>query len=159
MIEHADDAAVDRLSHDEAPTWACFPTARNEREWRKLAPPSLVPCADCLPDYQAQMIREGRCRHPGAVFAVVDGEVVGRIRGRFGSSQYAFRTAADPRVSRLSLQLAEELFGREAAAALLGLRESSMPAYRNGGRLLPVAKLTALHHAIRAAARLIAARS
>jgi hypothetical protein len=47
------------------------------------------PCTDCTPQYQARMIREGRCEHPDTLFSVRAG---GGVEGKWSkkkSSQQA----------------------------------------------------------------------
>lgn len=105
------------------------------------------------------MIRAGRCRHPGVVFEHVDGELVGLIPSRFGVARFGSRTTADPITSKIGLQLAIALFGKAAAAGLVGLTVGSLPAYQRGSRVLPQAKVVMLQSAIRIAARLVTAQA
>lgn len=39
-------------------------------------------CLDCTPEYQREMMGEGRCRHSNVRFVHIDGGVEGRIRGK-----------------------------------------------------------------------------
>lgn len=47
--------------------WACFP---DDGSWRLyvLSRKVVLPCLDCCPAYQAEMLALGRCRHPEAEF-------------------------------------------------------------------------------------------
>ena len=53
----------------------CFDSRKQWYRWRVIAISdvsslnSSAYCADCTPEYQARMIRAGRCEHPGTVFA------------------------------------------------------------------------------------------
>ena len=43
--------------------------------------PTKKYCHDCTPEYQREMVSEGRCRHSSVWFVHIDGGVEGRIRG------------------------------------------------------------------------------
>ena len=51
---------------------ACFETHRQFVAWkqtaRRLSPGASDYCADCTPEYQAQMVRCFRCAYPGTTF-------------------------------------------------------------------------------------------
>ena len=74
-------------------------------------------------------------------------------------ARFVSRSSADAIASRIGLKLAIALFGKAAAAGLVGLTVGSLPAYQRGSRVLPLAKLAMLHSAIRIAARLVTARA
>lgn len=50
----------------------CFNSREDWRLWRLHPRASKVNdseyCSDCMPEYQRQMIVEGRCQHPGTTF-------------------------------------------------------------------------------------------
>lgn len=54
----------------------CFTSQGQYLEWKKSArresPGRTEYCADCTPDYQAQMIRERRCAYPGTTFHMTE---------------------------------------------------------------------------------------
>jgi len=56
--------------------WACFDNAKDWRVyldgWRRS-----IPCGDCNPEYQAEMVQQGRCRHPETEFLEEDGQTFG----------------------------------------------------------------------------------
>lgn len=70
--------------HKEYPL--CFASKEQYASWGELARGSTRalygPCTDCLPKYQAEMIKEKRCEHPEVQFAVdSDGFISGYIAG------------------------------------------------------------------------------
>jgi len=101
------------------------------------------------------MVLQGRCRHPGVVFDVVDGELVGKVPTPEGFSRSGSRSNVDPAASAFSVILACRFLGVDAVALLTGISSASLPHYRNGRRRLPPAKFLALQVALRAAARLV----
>ena len=65
------------MSYDENNHPKCF-TCTQWAEWLDIEPVfrpytlegQLFPCADCVPAYQARMIKENKCEHPEVVFAL-----------------------------------------------------------------------------------------
>lgn len=68
---------------------------------RLLSPGEVGPCADCTPDYQSEMIRQGRCERPGVLFMISEsGEIDGywptvRRDGQYSEEQEAWALARD----------------------------------------------------------------
>jgi hypothetical protein len=68
----------------------CFNSRVEWLGWRKFAMDNMGNdvtrnsfCADCTPEYQAQMIRERRCAYPGTTFEKdEDGFIYGRRPGK-----------------------------------------------------------------------------
>jgi len=62
----------------------CFDSQEQFKMWREaskqVSPGNSYICADCLPEYQKQMIIEKRCAKPLAYFIKVDGELVGKAK-------------------------------------------------------------------------------
>lgn len=147
--------AIDRALLDQPAEWACFPSAWHLAAWREKAGERLAPCVDCLPEYQARMVRLRRCRHPEAVFVEEDGELVGRLPTSVGLSRFGRQSDVDPDASVFIVALACRVFGVDGVGVLVGISAASLPHYRNGNRTLPPAKFVALQGAVRAAARFI----
>src|SRR3989304_7001498 len=67
------------------PTPACFDSTAQWVAWAQLClsthqgKPSAQYCYDCLPDYQAMMRTEGRCKYPDTTFSAMGPE--GGIHG------------------------------------------------------------------------------
>lgn len=65
-------------------SWPACTTAENYKIWKEVAHraiPQYGFCEDCLPEYQAKMIRCYRCEHPEAIFEKdEDGFVCGTIK-------------------------------------------------------------------------------
>lgn len=59
------DECVGRLAKDDP--FECFDSPG---EWRRYLSSRVraLPCFDCCPAFQAEMVAEGRCRHPEAYF-------------------------------------------------------------------------------------------
>jgi hypothetical protein len=62
-----------------------WPRCTNKKEykvWKRAASKAYAAygfCTDCTPEYKEKMLAEGRCEHPGIVFAIdEDGDVFGR---------------------------------------------------------------------------------
>lgn len=146
---------IDRALLAQPADWACFPSAWHLAAWREEAGERLAPCVDCLPGYQARMVRLQRCRHPEAVFVEEDGELVGRLPTPVGLSRFGRQSDVDPAASAFVVALACRVFGVDGVGFLIGISAASLPAYRNGNRTLPPSKFVALQGAIRAAARFI----
>lgn len=149
---------IDRALLDQPASWACFPSAWHLAAWREEAGERLAPCVDCLPDFQAQMVRLQRCRHPEAVFVEEDGELVGRLPTPVGLSRFGRQSDVDPAASAFCVTLACRVLGIEGVVLLIGISAASLPHYRNGNRTLPPSKFLALQGAVRAAARFITMR-
>lgn len=150
---------IDRALLDQPAEWACFPSAWHLAAWRAEAGERLAPCVDCLPDFQARMVRLHRCRHPDVLFIEEDGEVVGRLPTPSGLSRYGSRSDVDPAASAFTVTIACRVLGVDGVVLLVGISAASLPHYKNGNRTLPPAKFTALQAAVRAAARFITSRS
>lgn len=62
----------------------CFPDDASLLAWRNMNHYVVEPqpsgyCTDCMPDYQARMCAEGRCKHPETSFiSLPQGGVEGR---------------------------------------------------------------------------------
>lgn len=146
---------IDRALLAQPAAWACFPSAWHLAAWREEAGDRLAPCVDCLPEYQARMVRLQRCRHPEAVFVEEAGELVGRLPTPVGLSRFGRQSDIEPAASAFTVTLACRVFGVDGVGFLIGISAASLPAYRNGNRTLPPSKFVALQGAIRAAARFI----
>ncbi|MBL8461996.1 MAG: hypothetical protein JNL20_05695 [Thauera sp.] len=144
---------IDRALLAQPAEWRCFPSAWHLAAWREEAGERLAPCVDCLPAYQARMVRLQRCRHPEAVFVEEAGELVGRLPTPVGLSRFGRQSDVDPDVSAFVVALACRVFGVDGVGFLIGISAASLPAYRNGNRTLPPSKFVALQGAVRAAAR------
>lgn len=151
----SDEDQLDRALLEQPAAWSCFPSAWHFEAWRRLAPRTIPPCTDCSPAYRDAMVRQGRCRHPGVVFDLADGELVGKVPTPEGFSRSGSRSNVDPAASAFSVILACRFLGVDAVALLTGISSASLPHYRNGSRRLPPAKFLALQVALRAAARLV----
>ncbi len=150
--------SIDRSLLAQPAAWACFPSAWHLAAWREEAGERLAPCVDCLPAYQARMIRLQRCRHPEAVFVEEAGELVGRLPTPVGLSRFGRQSDIDPAESAFCVTLACRVFGVDGVGLLVGISAASLPHYRNGNRTLPPSKFVALQGAVRAAARLVTMR-
>jgi len=69
-----------RLNPDEP--WLCFEDAKAWRVYLEGWRRSNTPCLDCTPDYQADMIAQGRCRYPETQFLEEDDQTIGYRDGR-----------------------------------------------------------------------------
>lgn len=62
----------------------CFDSQADWNDYRAAAECSagdgFTYCADCTAPRQAKMIAAGRCKHPGTVFVIHSGTLVGRRR-------------------------------------------------------------------------------
>lgn len=62
----------------------CFDSHEQFVLWRQAArhasPGQSFICADCLPEYQAKMIKQKRCVKPLTYFIRQDGELVGKAK-------------------------------------------------------------------------------
>ena len=150
---------IDRALLDQPASWACFPSAWHLAAWRAEAGERLAPCVDCLPEFQARMVRLHRCRHPEAVFVDEDGELVGRLPTPAGFSRFGSRSDVDPDASAFTVTIACRVLGVDGVVLLVGISAASLAHYKNGNRTLPPAKFLALQAAVRAAARFITSRS
>lgn len=146
---------IDRALLDQPASWACFPSAWHLAAWRAEAGERLAPCVDCLPEFQARMQRQHRCRHPEVIFVEENGELVGRLPTPSGWSRYGSRSDVDPDASAFTVAVACRVLGVDVVVLLVGISAASLPHYRNGNRTLPPAKFLALQAAVRAAARFI----
>ena len=151
--------SIDRALLDQPASWACFPSAWHLAAWRAEAGERLAPCVDCLPEFQARMVRLHRCRHPEAVFVDEDGELVGRLPTPAGFSRFGSRSDVDPDASAFTVTIACRVLGVDGVVLLVGISAASLAHYKNGNRTLPPAKFLALQAAVRAAARFITSRS
>ncbi len=151
--------SIDRALLDQPAEWACFPSAWHLAAWRAEAGERLAPCVDCLPEFQARMVRLHRCRHPEAVFVDEDGELVGRLPTPAGFSRFGSRSDVDPDASAFTVTIACRVLGVDGVVLLVGISAASLAHYKNGNRTLPPAKFLALQAAVRAAARFITSRS
>jgi hypothetical protein len=151
--------SIDRALLDQPAEWACFPSAWHLAAWRAEAGERLAPCVDCLPEFQARMVRLHRCRHPEAVFVDEDGELVGRLPTPAGFSRFGSRSDVDPDASAFTVTIACRVLGVDGVVLLVGISDASLAHYKNGNRTLPPAKFLALQAAVRAAARFITSRS
>lgn len=65
------------------PTPSCFPSRAVFRLWVEAArgtnPGRSEYCTDCTPEYQAAMLKQHRCEHPGVTFSI---DEHGLIEGR-----------------------------------------------------------------------------
>ena len=56
---------------------ACYDSDAQWRGWYICKGDAVHPCVDCTAKYQAQMISEGRCERPDALFGIRQGERMG----------------------------------------------------------------------------------
>ena len=46
----------------------CFDSVQQYNRWRSVNTEKVYICTDCTPEYQTEMIRAYRCKHPQAQF-------------------------------------------------------------------------------------------
>ena len=62
----------------------CFDSDAQWRDWYICKGDAQYPCIDCTASYQAQMMSEGRCERPDALFVVRWGEIAGICADQHG---------------------------------------------------------------------------